>query len=163
LVLSAQLYPLLPSLLTNLIYHHNCRHGLETSERLLRAEQNLCHPVEKRPWGRKGINSPMEVRVTGRTKSRKALYRNGWVVGPLVAFVISIVFLVLSRDDSVHNLIIILLLVGIPIGIALGALVGLAVEGPALSRKRRITIGLSIFWGFVLYGVTLVLYLMSRT
>ena len=101
--------------------------------------------------------------MTGRTKSRKALYRNGWVVGPLVAFVISIVFLVLSRDDSVHNLIIILLLVGIPIGIALGALVGLAVEGPALSRKRRITIGLSIFWGFVLYSVTLVLYLMSRT
>lgn len=100
--------------------------------------------------------------MTDQTISRKVLYRNGWVVGPLVAFVTSIVFLVHSRDDSVHNLIVVLLLVGIPIGIALGALVGLAVEGPALSRKRRITIGLSILWGFVLYGVVLVLYLMSR-
>jgi len=101
--------------------------------------------------------------VTDQVNTRKALYRNGWVVGPLVAFVISIVFLVHSRDVPVHDLIVILLLVGMPIGIALGALVGLAVEGPALSRKGRITIGLSILLGFFLYGVTLVLYLMSRT
>jgi hypothetical protein len=102
-----------------------------------------------------------EERVADQTKARKALYKNGWLVGTFVAFVIIIVFLAHLRD--VYRLMDVLLLVGIPIGVVLGALVGLAVEGPALSRKRRITIGLSIFWGFVLYGVTLVLYLMSRT
>jgi predicted RND superfamily exporter protein len=103
----------------------------------------------------------MEERVTGRTKSRKVLCKNGWAVGALVASVIIIVFFAHIRD--VYDPILPLLLVGVPIGVALGALVGLAVEGPALSRKRRIVIGLSIFWGFVLYGVTLVLYYISRT
>ena len=101
----------------------------------------------------------MEEGVTGRTESRKVLYKNGWAVGALVASVIIIVFFVHFRD--LYDPIVPLLLVGVPIGVALGALVGLAVEGPALSRKRRNTIGLSILWGFFLYGVTLVLYLMS--
>jgi len=104
----------------------------------------------------------MEESVTDQAKARKALYKNGWVVGPLVAFVISIVFLVHFRDVPVHNLIDILLLVGVPIGVALGAWVGLAVEGPALSRKRRSIIALSILWGFAVYVIVLVLYLMSR-
>ena len=103
----------------------------------------------------------MEEGVTGRTKSWKVLYKNGWAVGALVASVIIIVFFAHFRDY--YDPIVPLLLVGVPIGVALGAMVGLAVEGPALSRKRRITIELSIFVGFVLYGVTLVLYLMSRT
>jgi predicted RND superfamily exporter protein len=103
----------------------------------------------------------MEERVMGRTKSRKVLYKNGWAVGALVASVIIIVFLAHIRD--VYDPILELLLVGIPIGIVLGALVGLAVEGPALSRKRRITIGLLILLGFFLYDVTLVLYFGSRT
>ena len=98
--------------------------------------------------------------MTNQAKARKALYKNGWVVGLLVAFVISIVFLVHFRDVAVHNLIDILLLVGVPIGVALGALAWLAVEGSALSRKRRDAIGLSILLGFFLYGATLVLYLM---
>ena len=97
----------------------------------------------------------------GRTKSWKVLYKNGWAVGALVASVIIIVFLAHIRD--VYDPILELLLVGIPIGIVLGALVGLAVEGPALSRKRRITIGLLILLGFFLYDVTLVLYFGSRT
>ena len=103
----------------------------------------------------------MEERVTGRTKSRKVLYKNGWAVGALVASVIIIVFFAHIRDA--YDPVLPLLLVGVPIGVALGALVGLAVEGPALSQKRRITIGLSTILGFFLYGVTLVLYYMSRT
>ena len=98
--------------------------------------------------------------MTDRTKARKALYRNGWVVGTLVAFVIIIVFLAYFRD--VCHPMDELLLVGVPIGVALGALVGLAVEGPALSRKRRNTIALSILAGFAMYVIVLVLYLMSR-
>ena len=103
----------------------------------------------------------MEERVTGRAKSRKVLYKNGWAVGALVASVIIIVFFAHIRDA--YDPILPLLLAGVPIGVALGALVGLAVEGPALSQKRRITIGLSIILGFFLYGATLVLYYMSRT
>ena len=95
-----------------------------------------------------------------QTKVRKALYRNGSVVGTLVAFVIIIVFLAYFRD--VYHLMDVLLLVGIPIGVAIGAMIGLAVEGPALSRKRRSTIALSILWGFAVYVIVLVLYLMSR-
>ena len=108
----------------------------------------------------KGDESPRQERVTDQTNARKALYRNGWVVGTLVAFVIIIVFLAYFRD--VYHPMDELLLVGVPIGVALGALVGLAVEGPALSRKRRNTIALSIILTFFLYGVTLVLYYMSR-
>jgi len=95
-----------------------------------------------------------------QTKARRALYRNGSVVGTLVAFVIIIVFLAYFRD--VYHPMDVLLLVGIPIGVAIGAMIGLAVEGPALSRKRRSTIALSILWGFAVYVIVLVLYLMSR-
>jgi len=109
----------------------------------------------------KGINSPMEERVTRRPKSRKVLYKNGWAVGALVASVMIIVFFAHIRDAN--DPIVPLLLVGVPIGVAIGVLVGLAVEGSALSQKRRTTIRLSILLGFFLYGVTLVLYLMSRT
>lgn len=73
----------------------------------------------------------------------------------------NIVFLAHFRDD--YDPIVPILLVGVPIGVALGAWVGLAVEGPALSLKRRNAIGLSILLGFFLYGVTPVLYLMHRT
>jgi len=97
--------------------------------------------------------------VTEEIKSRKALYRNGWVVGLLVAFVVSIVFLVHSRDVPVHNLIATLLLVGIPIAVVLGVLAGLAVEGQALSREKRNMIGLAMLVGFFLYIVILVSYL----
>ncbi len=99
--------------------------------------------------------------MTDQANARKVLYKNGWAVGALVASVIIIVFLAHFRDD--YDPIVPLLLVGVPIGVALGAWVGLAVEGPALSLKRRNAIGLSILLGFFLYGVTPVLYLMHRT
>ena len=104
--------------------------------------------------------SPREERVTDQTKARKVLYRNGWVVGTLAAFFMVIVFLAYFRD--VYHPIDVLLLVGVPIGLALGALVGLAVEGPVLSQKRRNTIALSILVGFAVYVIVLVVYLMSR-
>jgi len=96
-----------------------------------------------------------------QVKAGKTLYRKGWIVGSLVALVVSIAFLAFVRD--VHDPFIELLLVGIPIGVAIGALAGLAVEGPELSREKRTMIGLSILTGFVLYIVILVSYLMSRT
>ena len=95
-----------------------------------------------------------------KTEARKALYKNGWVVGTFVAFAIIIVFLAYLRD--VYRLMDVLLLVGIPIGVVLGALVGLAVESRSLSRGRRNTIGLSILTGFGMYVVVLILYLASR-
>lgn len=98
--------------------------------------------------------------MANQTNAWKALYRNGSVVGTLVAFVIIIVFLAYFRD--VYHPMDVLLLVGIPIGVAIGAMIGLAVEGPVLSRKRRSTIALSILWGFAVYVIVLVLYLMSR-
>jgi hypothetical protein len=104
--------------------------------------------------------SPREERVTDQTKARKALYRNGWVVGTLVAFVIIIVFVACFRDVS--HLTDILLLVWAPIGIAVGAVFGLAVEGPTLPRRTRDTIALSIIVGFAAYIVVLVFCLMYR-
>ena len=98
--------------------------------------------------------------MADQTKARKALYKNGWVVGTFAAFVIIIVFLAYLRD--VYRLVDVLLLVGIPIGVVLGALVGLAVESRSLSRGRRNTIGLSILTGFGMYVVVLILYLASR-
>jgi len=98
--------------------------------------------------------------VADQTKHWKALYTNGWGVGTLVAFVIIIVFLAYFRD--VYRPIDELLLVGIPIGVVLGALVGLAVESRSLSRRRRKAIGLSILTGFALYVVVLILYLGFR-
>ena len=96
----------------------------------------------------------------GEVKVGKALYRNGWLVGSLVAAAISIAFLAFVRD--VHDPFIELLLVGLPIGVVIGALAGLAVEGRAISREDRNMIGLSILIGFLLYVVGLVGYLMSR-
>lgn len=81
-------------------------------------------------------------------------------VGTFVAFVMIIVFLAYLRD--VYRLMDALLLVGIPIGVVLGALVGLAVESRSLSRRRRNTIGLSILTGFGMYVVVLILYLASH-
>jgi uncharacterized membrane protein AbrB (regulator of aidB expression) len=92
--------------------------------------------------------------------ARRALYRNGWVVGTLVAFAIIIVFFASFRDD--YQPMNELLVVGIPIGVVLGALVGLAVEDSGLSRKKRNTIALAVMAGFAIYFIVLVLYLMSR-
>ena len=98
--------------------------------------------------------------MTDQVNTRKALYKNGWVVGTFVALVIIIVFLAYLRD--VYRLMDVLLLVGIPIGVVLGALVGLAMESRSLSRGRRNTIGLSILTGFGMYVVVLILFLASR-
>lgn len=105
-------------------------------------------------------DSSMEETVANQTNAWKALYSNGWVVGTLVAFVMVIVFFAYFQD--VYHPMDELLLVGIPIGVGLGALVGLAVESRSLSRRRRNTIGLSILTGFALYVVVLILYMGSR-
>lgn len=99
----------------------------------------------------------MEESPIDHVKAGKALYRNGWLVGFLVAAAISIAFLAFVRDVS--DPFIELLLVGIPIGIAMGALAGLAVEGQALSQEMRSTIGLAIIMGFFLYIILLVSWL----
>jgi len=98
--------------------------------------------------------------VIDQTKARKALYRNGWVVGTLAAFVIIFVFF--AYCGNVRHPMDELLIVGVPIGIALGALVGLTVEDSASSRKRRNAIALVVLAVFAAYLIALVLYLMSR-
>ena len=102
----------------------------------------------------------MEESPIDQTKAGKALYRNGWLVGFLVAAAISIAFLVIFRES--YHPFQVMLLVGLPIGVAIGAFAGLAVEGRAISREDRNMIGLSILIGFLLYVVGLIGYLMSR-
>lgn len=92
--------------------------------------------------------------------TRKAPFQTGWVIGAIVACVAVVAFVALFRED--HHLMDELLLVGIPIGVAIGVMIGLAVEGPALSRKRRNTIGWSMVIGFLLYVGVLVAFLASR-
>jgi len=89
-----------------------------------------------------------------------ASYRNGWLVGTAVACALIIGFLVYFRDVSTP--LDELLLIGVPIGVTMGALIGVGIDPRSLPRRRRIAMSLSIIVGFVSYWVGLTLYLMSR-
>jgi len=94
-----------------------------------------------------------------QTKAGGALYRNGWVVGAVVAILlIAAFFLYVRQSMSAINE---TLMLGVPIGVLVGALVGLAVGTRSMPRRRRIRIGLSILAVFVLYIIALTLYLMA--
>ena len=95
-----------------------------------------------------------------QTEAGNALLRNGWVVGTVVAILLIVAFFAYVRQSmsAINET----LLLGAPIGVAVGALVGLVVDSRSLPRRRRIRIGLSILAGFVLYFIALTLYLMSR-
>ena len=103
----------------------------------------------------------MEESPIDHVKAGKALYRNGWLVGFLVVATIGIAFLVLFRNSQ--HPILVLLLVGLPIGAAIGVVAGIAVDGQTLSRDMRVKIGMAVLTGFSLYIIVLVLYLLSIT
>jgi len=102
----------------------------------------------------------MEESPIDQVKAGKTLYRNGWLVGFLAAYAISIAFLALFRNSQ--DPILLLLVVGLPVGVAIGVFAGLAVEGKAIPRETRYMIGLATLTGFLLYVILLGVYFISR-
>ena len=102
----------------------------------------------------------VEERPMDQVKARKALYRDGWLVGPLVAAAISIAFLAFFRESQQPFML--LLIVGLPIGVTIGVFAGLAVERQAIPRGMRYLIGLATLTGFLLYLFLLGVYFMFR-
>ena len=95
-----------------------------------------------------------------KTMPGKIFYRNGWVVGALVAAAISLAFLALFRES--YEPFVVMLVVGLPIGIAVGVFAGLLVEYPTIPRERMYMIGLATLASFLLYVILLFMFLMHR-
>ena len=96
-----------------------------------------------------------------QAESHGSRRRLGPVAGISVALAEMIAFFVLVRD--VAQPFIEMLLVGVPIGLVLGAVAWYAVEAHAMSRRSRTLLGLLLVSIFVSYVVILNLYLGSRT
>jgi len=102
----------------------------------------------------------MGERPIDQNKTGKALYRNGWIVGFLVAAAISIAFLAFFRESPAFFML--LLIVGLPIGVTIGVFAGLAVEGQAIPRDMRYMIGLATLTGLLLFYILLGVYFISH-
>jgi uncharacterized membrane protein YdfJ with MMPL/SSD domain len=100
----------------------------------------------------------MEERPKDQFKADKALYRNGWLVGFLVAYAISIAVLVIFRESQQPFML--LLIVGLPVGGTIGVFAGLAAEGQAIRREMKYTIGLATLTGLLLFYILLGVYLL---
>jgi len=96
----------------------------------------------------------------GQLEVNQSSYRNGWLIGSTVACIIAAGFLVYFRD--VHDSLGELLLIGVPIGATIGALVGVGIDPRSLPLRRRVAMSLSIVAGFVSYSIGLILYLGSH-
>jgi len=102
----------------------------------------------------------MEESPIDHVKAGKAFYRNGWIVGFLVVAVTSIAALAIFRNA--YKPLDFLFMVWLPIGIAIGVLVGLAVEYQTIPREKKYTIGLVALTGLFIYFILLCVYLFLR-
>jgi hypothetical protein len=95
----------------------------------------------------------MEETPIDLVKAGKPLYRNGWLVGFLVAAAISIASLAFFRESQQPFML--LLIVGLPIGVTIGVFAGLAAEGQAIARDKIYMIGLAALTGLLLFFILL--------